>query len=175
MTFTANGYLAPGLHSMTVAEIEAALVTAFPHSTTRRQILAGYRKHLAEVQAIIPTFAQFLNGSFATNKNDPSDANLVVFMDGVTVDNLPQASKDKLRLLLSGPVTKSTHMCDAYFCPVYPPNHPSNNFSRSQRKYWMGEFGYDRQDVPKGIVTVSIIPPPPPAAPASPAPSVPSP
>ena len=151
MTFTANGYLAPGLHSMTVAEIEAALVTAFPHSTTRRQILAGYRKHLAEVQAIIPTFAQFLNGSFATNKNDPSDANLVVFMDGVTVDNLPQASKDKLRLLLSGPVTKSTHMCDAYFCPVYPPNHPSYNFPGHKENVGWVNLDTTAKMFPKGL------------------------
>jgi len=160
MTFNANGYLDPGLHNMSLAQIEVAFVTAFPHSSTRKTIIAGYRKHSAEIEAIASTFEQFLNGSFVTNKNDPSDVDLVVFIEASVVDNLSPSDKDKLKLLLAGPVTKASHKCDAYFCPVYPSGHPASAAARLKRKYWMGEFGFDRQDQPKGIVHIEVKPDP---------------
>jgi hypothetical protein len=145
---------------MSPAEIEAAFVTSFPFSSTRKPILAGYLKHAAEVQAIVGSFQEFLDGSFVTNKNDPGDVDLVVLIDGDLVDNLPSADKDKLRLLISGPITKASHFCDAYFCPVYPSHHHAFASARTTRKYWMGEFGFDRQDAPKGIVLVDVKPVP---------------
>ena len=97
-----------------------------------------------------------MDGSFVTSKNDPGDIDLVVLLDGPAVDSLPPAEQAKLRSLLAGPVTRTQYMCDAYFCPVYPEGHPMHSASRQQRKYWLGEFGYDRSDVPKGIVHVKL-------------------
>jgi hypothetical protein len=157
---------------MTVGEIEAAFVTAFPQSNTRPHVFAGYKSHAADLQALVNHYHQFINGSFVTNKDDPSDVDTVVFIDGDMVDALPPADQAKLLALLSGPATKASHMCDAYFCPIYPVGHPAHDAVRVKRKYWMGEFGFDRADNPKGIVTVTIIPPPPPppSPPAGPAP-----
>ncbi len=62
--------------------------------------------------------------------------------------------QEKLKELLSGPSAKAKYMCDAYFCLSFPESHPHFQHARAKRKYWMGEFGYDRQDVPKGIVLI---------------------
>ncbi len=150
--FTENGYLAPGLHKMSLDEIEAAFVSDFPFSSTRSDIIEGFKRHLDELKAIIPDFEQLLNGSFVTNKNDPGDVDLVCFIDAEKVDALPPESREEFEALLSGPKTKETHLCDAYFVPVYPENHPHNNNNRTMRKYWLGEFGFDRQEQPKGVV-----------------------
>lgn len=152
--FNANGYLEPGLHRMTIEEFEAAFVTAFPHSTTRANILVGYVTHRGELASILDSFEQLIDGSFTTNKNDPKDVDLLVLADGDLVDGLPDDQKARLNDLVSGKATQGKYMCDAYFCPTYPEAHPLHQHSRTQRKYWMGEFGYDRCDVAKGLVHI---------------------
>ena len=149
---------------MSVDGIEEAFVTPFPHSSTRKDVMEGYRKHTSELKGIIDEYSQLIDGSFESNKNDPGDIDFVCFMDGDKVDALSSTEKDKLQKLFSGPLTKSTHLCDAYFCPSFPDTHPNFEFYRSKRKYWMGEFGFDRLDVPKGIVLVDEKPSPPPSS-----------
>lgn len=167
MTFNTKGYLEPGLHNMGVDEVERNFVTNFPHSSTRESIMDGFKKHSDEINVIVDECIKFLDGSFVSNKNDPGDIDMVCFIDGDKVDSLSPADQAKLQALVAGPVTKASHKCDAYFCPTYPDNHPKHAHTRSQRKYWMGEFGYDRLDVPKGIVVVEVKP----SSTPSPAPS----
>lgn len=156
MQFTTDGYLAPGIHDYDVREIEAHLVDAFPTSTTRLQIWQGYTQHSAEVRACGVPITEFLNGSFSTLKNDPGDVDLVGFGDMDSINNLPAALQAQLLALFSGPSTKTTHYCDAYFQVTVPAGHPYEDRLRTQRKYWMGEFGFDRQDRPKGIIRVLV-------------------
>lgn len=154
MTFNAKGYLEPGLHPMNLDEIEKVFVTPFPHSSTRPNVMSGFRRHTNDLLALVDEYTQFIDGSFVSNKNDPRDIDLVCFIDGDKVDALSPPQQAKLRELVLGPTTKASHKCDAYFCPSYPDTHANYDFFRSKRKYWMGEFGYDRSDVPKGIVVV---------------------
>jgi hypothetical protein len=157
--FNAHGYLEAGLHTFDDDEFEAHFVTSFPHSRTRKAILAGYNQHSEEIVSLVGACEQFLDGSFVTSKNDPGDIDLVMFIDAAVVDALPHDKQQKLLSLVAGPNTKTKYMCDAYFCPVYPTGHPMSEPSRAQRKYWMGEFGYDRSDIPKGIVHVKFAAP----------------
>lgn len=154
--FNRHGYLEPGLHILDISEIEGHFVTSFPHSTTRKTILDGYQKHAKDLLAVIGECEQYLDGSFVTSKNDPGDIDFVVLADATIIDALPTDQKLKLKELVAGPVTKAAYSCDAYFCPVYPDGHPHHDAARQNRKYWLGEFGYDRQDIPKGIVHVTL-------------------
>lgn len=170
MAFNAHGYLDAGLHKMDIGTVEDEFVVPFPHSTTRKTIIDGYKKHSIDLLALISKYVNFIDGSFVTNKNDPGDIDLVCFIDGDMLDALPLPTQAQVRALLSGPVTKASHSCDAYFCPTYPETHVKFGSYRSMRKYWMGEFGYDRSDVPKGIVVIeeNAAPAPVVAAPAAP-------
>jgi hypothetical protein len=152
MQFNLNGYLDPGIHNAELPDIEEHLVKGFPTSITRPRIIEGYKQHRAELQALNIEFEQFVDGSFVSTKNDPSDIDLVCFADAQAVDRLSSEDQQKLRALVLGQETKKTHYCDAYFCPTVPEHHPDYAKVRSNRKYWMGEFGFDRQDRPKGIV-----------------------
>lgn len=162
LNFNADGYLEAGLHDMELDGIVEHFVTAFPTSNTRSNIIEGYKKHRGEIVSLGIPCLQFLNGSFASNKADPGDIDMVGFMDMEAVDALSPADKSKLEALFSGKATRDTHLCDAYFVPTVPAHHPLHNQLRSQRKYWMGEFGYDREDKPKGLIRTEILPPQPP-------------
>ena len=167
--FNSHGYLDAGLHVFASDEFESHFVTSFPHSKTRTTILDGYTRHCREIVGLVGACEQFLDGSFVTSKNDPGDIDLVMFIDATVVDALPHDKQQALMELVAGPNTRANYHCDAYFCPIYPAGHPMSDAARQKRKYWMGEFGYDRSDVPKGIVHVTFAAPPPaPAAPPTP-------
>lgn len=154
---------------MELDKIVEHFVTAFPTSNTRSNIIDGYKKHSAEVAALGVACTEILDGSFASNKADPGDIDMVGFMDLDAVDALDATAQMKLRVLFAGKATRNTHLCDAYFVPTVPEYHPDYNQLRSQRKYWMGEFGYDREDRPKGMIRTQVAPAP---APAPAAPSI---
>lgn len=158
MNFNADGYLDAGLHDMDFEGIVEHLVTAFPTSNTRSTIITGYKRHRSEVSAFGITCIQLIDGSFVSNKADPGDIDLVAFMDLDKVDALSLEDQQKLIALFSGPATKKSHCCDAYFSPSVPENHPLYNEFRSSRKYWLGEFGYDREDRPKGVIRTQVDP-----------------
>ena len=158
MKFNAEGYLDPGFHDMTLDLIEEHLVKAFPTSNTRPVIIDGYKRHRVELQATKIGFEQFINGSFVSTKNDPGDIDLVCFADSDAIDQLIPQEQASLRALFAGPNTRATHCCDAYFTPTVPETDSRFHKIRKSRKYWMGEFGYDRLDRPKGIVRSQVGP-----------------
>lgn len=158
MNFNADGYLEAGLHDLELEAIIEHFVTAFPHSSSRETIMDGYKRHRSDVASLGIVCTQLLDGSFVSSKADPGDIDMVGFMDMQEVDALGVEDQEKLRLLFSGPQTKGTHFCDAYFVPTVPKDHPNFNAFRSQRKYWMGEFGYDREDRPKGMIKTEVAP-----------------
>lgn len=151
-----NGYLEPGLHEMTLEELEDNFVKAFPGSATRADIMRGYVRHQAELGALRISVTQFVDGSFVTSKLNPGDVDLVCFMEQEEVDRLPREEQLKLEKLVSGPATKDEYCCDAYFAPVVPKTHPKFNECHRNRTYWLGEFGFDREDRPKGIAVLTI-------------------
>lgn len=137
---------------MTVEEMREVFVSPFPASVTRHVVFAGYEKHRSELETLKIDIEQFIDGSFTTSKVDPGDVDLVCFADAHIIDSLPPEKQDELLQLVRGPATRATHHCDAYFCATLPDTDPLFSKMRAQRKYWMGEFGFDRLDKPKGIV-----------------------
>ncbi len=156
--FDANGYLAGGIHDYDEGQFESDFVTAFPSSVTRKNIFAGYMRHASDLLQIVDRCEQLIDGSFVTNKNDPGDVDLVCFVDKDELDNLSLVDQAKFTALVSGKSTKSTHFCDSYFVPTVPIGHPLFEEIRKLRKYWLGEFSFDRTENPKGIVRRILTP-----------------
>jgi len=158
LQFNANGYLEAGIYDLDHSALEEHFVTAFPHSSTRSAIFAGYSRHSSELMQFGIPCVEFLNGSFVSNKADPGDIDMVGFMDLDAVDALSEDQQNALLGLFAGKATRATHLCDSYFVPSVPDHHPLFDKLRAQRKYWMGEFGYDREDRPKGILRLELTP-----------------
>lgn len=154
--FNADGYLPAGIHDMTLQQIETELVLPFSTSITRSLIFEGYRRHHRELEATGISIDQFVDGSFVTNKNNPGDVDLVCFYLANDVEALSDTKKGVLHALLGGRATRATRFCDAYSCSMVPESDPLFARTRARRKYWLGEFGFDRNDKAKGIVRTVI-------------------
>jgi hypothetical protein len=169
--FDEHGNLPAGFADWTLEDVRERLVDAFPTSQSRPVILAGYLRLRSEMQTLATADAQhWIDGSFSTAKPEPGDLDLLTVIDKDHVDSLEPAQQQALAELVAGPNTKATHHCDSYFLPSVPESHPMFATLRAQRKYWMGEFGFDREDRPKGIVRVPVMDPPPSPEPEEPQP-----
>jgi hypothetical protein len=159
--FDEHGNLKAGFADWTVAEVEERLVSAFPDSHSRPRIIQGYKRLRAEMQPFGMDGEHWIDGSFSTAKAEPGDLDLLTVIDKDAVDALDTNQKAALVLLVNAKATKATHDCDSYFLPRVPDTHPLYANFHHWRTYWMGEFGFDRDDHPKGIVRVSVLDPPP--------------
>lgn len=158
MNFNSDGYLPAGLHKSDLSEMETYLVDGFPHSIRRPVVFEGYTRHTADLQTIDVPVSQFVGGSFVSAKDDPSDVDLLGMGEQTAIDALAPADLNRLAQLFQGPGSKAAYECDAYFLASFPDTDPAFPHFRAQRKYWMGEFGFDRIDKPKGILTIEVIP-----------------
>lgn len=150
------GKLIPGFHDWSLGELQQHLVNPFPSSVSRPRIIRGFERLRSEMTTVISEAQQWVNGSFATQKLNPGDMDLLNIIDKDAIDNLSLPEQTLFISLVSAKATQGTHDCDSYFLPSVPDTHPDFDHFRRQRKYWMGEFGFDRDDSPKGIVRLEL-------------------
>jgi len=143
---------------MTEAQFEAEFVASFTTSTSRPAIHDGFKRHAKELSQLPIDVEKLVDGSFVTAKINPGDVDMVVLARADHLDALPADAKAKFLALVAGKTTQQTHLCDCYFCPTLDPSDPLYPKVRTQRKYWLGEFCFDRVDQPKGIVSLKAQP-----------------
>ncbi len=158
MQLNAEGYLPAGLHPVTTGEIKAGLVDSFPTSSARANVFEGYMRHTTDLRKVPMMFDEFIGGSFVSSKDNPGDIDLLGMGDQATIDALPPDRQQEITRLFQGHLSKPEYKCDAYFLASFPETDPAFQAYRANRKYWMGEFGFDRQDKPKGILTIVVSP-----------------
>ncbi len=150
MDFDSSGKLPAGIHDCSAEEFEELFVEQFPTSQSRRPIFCSLIDFIQELfQTGIPEEI-WIDGSYATSKINPNDADVVVFLQ------YPQFSmlNPQLNLLRQ----KYCPTLDLYFAVAASEQTQRifsvNDFNKIQnnRNYWRGQFGFDREDNPKGIV-----------------------
>lgn len=136
---------------VSVAEVEEAFLTAFPHSTTRKAIMDGWMAYNRDLAALLSSeWEQWLDGSFITLKPNPNDIDVVNFIAG----DLPSGCYEKL-YPFTYPDSLEKYCVDAYFIRVYPPGSSMHNIvTKKGYDYWLGQFGQDREERPKAILTL---------------------
>ncbi len=97
---------------------------------------------------------QWLDGSFASDKRDPADADVVSFIDGPQFDELPQHRQLLIRQLLLGSHTEALWRCDSHPVVVYPADHPAHRHTVLAMTWWRSYFGTQRDGSPKGWIEV---------------------
>lgn len=139
--------LDPGLHDFELHEIGNHFLKGFPNSKTRKSLVDGlnlYVTHLANIGAPIELW---IDGSFTTNKEDPSDIDLVIFSPASIINSLPPKKQQLFQNLTDRASMKSAFGCDVLFCPTEDLN---------LRSYWRGWYGFDRNEQPKGMARVTV-------------------
>ncbi len=150
--FNEKGNLPAGLHQATLVEFETRFVTE-PESSTREDIFKGYLEYRSELEPLHVTIKQWIDGSFTTSKQNPSDIDLVTQWDGEKVDRDKQI-QSKLIPLFNQNDIKGKYRCDVYGFPRYSEGDPLYQKTLQWRSYWLGLFGFTRGDRPdpKGII-----------------------
>ncbi|MCR8997800.1 DUF6932 family protein [Brevibacillus laterosporus] len=142
--FTDGWNLKPGIHPYTSNDFKSQFVNDFPQSINRPNIFAGLVNFLQELNNVLIPHSIWLDGSYLTRKLEPNDIDLVVFYE------LEDISGDEIRAKVIKDIIEnrsSNYLCDAYFC--YAPN---SRINPNNRNYWRGQFGFDRDDQPKGMI-----------------------
>lgn len=154
--FDKRGNLPPGRHEASRDEVVAVLVDAFPTSRTRSAIAAYWQHHLEAVTDLVPVRLQLLGGSFATNKPDPADADVLTVLDGPAFDALPTHRQLLLRALMAGHYTESFWSCDVHPLAAYPEDHPGHSKYLIALERLEAYLGHDRDGVACGLVAVPL-------------------
>ena len=133
--FNEKGLLNPGFSEYKLEEIEKIFVKELSESQTRSNIYNG--------------FEIWLDGSFVTNKINPNDLDLVCFIE---INDYVNNTTEINRLRQLG----LQNHCDVYMAfspnPLLPPKL-IGEFT-NKRNYWRGQFGFDREDNPKGMIKI---------------------
>lgn len=152
--FVAEGHLPPGDYLPSFDEFERSFVD-IDGSNTRRVIYENWTRHREDLleRGCDPESRILLNGSYTTNKLDPQDMDLAVFIEVDT--RIPDQKElvQRLSEILQGPKMKDDYSCDAYPVFVLPQDHPQYvNFTLASVAYWIKWFGTARSGSEKGRV-----------------------
>ncbi|AXI39433.1 hypothetical protein CX649_07150 [Bacillaceae bacterium ZC4] len=164
MHFDEHGNLNGGIiKGLTMEDVEKYFVKEFPDSNTRKRNFEGFQhflNFLESIHVIQKVSKIWLDGSFLTNKNDPNDIDMVLYLNP-RQDYLPFVNEflkncaDKIHTI------GRQFYCDAYFSVddslIPTEHHEAKRHFDYQRKYWMGQFGFDRQERSKGIIEISLL------------------
>jgi hypothetical protein len=148
--------LPAGRHKATIADIEAALVSAFPTSTSRRPLFDRWVLVREAVARIVPITAEWVNGSFVTTKVDPKDIDVVTHLEGAGYEQLDEVQRVTLVGLVGGKRSKPLHGCDSFALVEYPDGHPARAAYTMASRYWESVWGTHRDGRPKGYIEVVV-------------------
>ncbi|MGV0982746.1 MAG: DUF6932 family protein [Polynucleobacter sp.] len=141
--------LTPGLHEIGESDLERQFIEPFKESNTRPYLILGLRNYLSSLKRLGISFEVWIDGSFSTEKIDPSDVDLVIFASEEDINSLDDVGKIHLSGLLDRLSAKSKYGCDVLFSLA------EDSIARS---YWRGWYGFDRNERPKGISRLVINP-----------------
>jgi hypothetical protein len=126
------GYLPPGIHPCTVAELVARFGSGSPEREVETQELLGFIDwaRQAGVQRLI------VNGSYVTDARPPQDLDLVILPGSDYPNGQPSAADEEA---------------------IWPFLHVLVAADRDDLEAWaMRDFGTDRERRPKGVVEVIL-------------------
>ncbi|EAW1232671.1 hypothetical protein DUC38_22435 [Salmonella enterica subsp. enterica serovar Saintpaul] len=148
--------LPPGFHDFDDDKIKSLCVEAFPNSVRRSMLYCNYIQLIEQFRAINQQCRCFsevwIDGSFTTQKPEPDDVDILVVVDFLALNNLPDALKPTVSTLLNRDYVKLNYKIDVL---LLAENHPDFDYDE-RRSYWRGWFGFDRKENPKGLARVML-------------------
>jgi uncharacterized protein DUF6932 len=94
------------------------------------------------------------DGSFLTEKINPKDIDLVLRVDGELYNSGTVEQRQAIDWVIAN--QKLTLKCDSYVLFGYPVGHPLHDEGLWWYSWWHRQWGFSREDDPKGIVVLSL-------------------
>jgi hypothetical protein len=145
-----------GFHQLSMSALRDLCVAKFPLSTTRTGIMDGLEQLVAELSRVGVVGDLWIDGSFLTEKIDPSDVDLVLSVSHDVVDSGPSPQHDAVAWFSSADL-KSLYKCHCFAVIVRPKGHPLYKSSAERKDYWERAFGFALlSHEPKGIGVIRL-------------------
>jgi hypothetical protein len=147
MLFDENGYLTP--YNVIKTDIET-FKQVFVFNERREEIFENYLALLEIFKGFSnDSFYQWLDGSFASQKNNPNDLDIVNFIDW----KIYRKFENRIRELEN---TFRKKRLDSYTIPIYPNNDFKQYITIYAQQEKIELFGSDRIGRPKGIIQLNF-------------------
>lgn len=138
---------APGFHDLEEGQLDELFIEPFPEQSVRKELVKNLRALLDVIKGTGIKAEVWLDGSFASEKPNPADIDMVVYFDMDEVQAIDDKHQQAIWELADNNKSKLIYKCDLYFVPNNSPEH---------RSYWRGWFCFTRSEVPKGIARIFI-------------------
>jgi len=142
-----------GFHELTMDQLRKLCVDTFPGSTTRPKIISGLETVISRIRSVNLTVEIWINGSFLTQKTNPTDSDILVTIEEDLYYNITQEQKEVIDWIKSD--LKNDCLCDSYLLIKYPESSDKAVYGDFMKAYWMRQFGFGRDNGLKGIVVLS--------------------
>lgn len=155
LSFDQYGHIKPDkVIPISLIEIEVFFVNVFPQSETRLELFTTLTHYIRDLQTIVGTSLHiFINGSFVTQKENPNDIDLVVFVDyDIFMQN--ESKLFEFRCNLRHRKLVKYIGIDAYIEKIYPQEHPHYHLDYL---HWMNFFSKDRKGRKKGFLLLDVL------------------
>lgn len=143
-----------GFHHLTVEDVEQVCVDQFPLSTIRGSIFSGLVTFIQTLSAAQIAGELWVDGSYLTEKINPKDIDLILRVDGALYNSGTPEQRQAIDWVIAN--QKLTLKCDSYALFEYPTGHPLHDEGRWWYSWWHRQWGFSREDDPKGIVVLAL-------------------
>lgn len=140
----------PGIHPVTLAELQAVAVTPFLADARRAIIFASFKQWIQKLQSFEVHAILWIDGSFLTAKYGPDDIDCVMWNPSIAIDPTDAQKKEVLALTDRNTVRRCFHV-DFYM------EAPNASEALHRQAYFKGLFGFQHDGkTPKGFVELTI-------------------
>jgi hypothetical protein len=143
-----------GFHHLTMGNVQQVCVDLFPLSTSRGAIFGGLITFVNTLEAANVPGELWLDGSFLTEKINPKDVDVILKVDAAVYNSGTHEQHDAIDWVIAN--QKPTLKCDSYALIQYPPGDALHAEGLWWYSYWHKQWGFSREDDPKGIIVISL-------------------
>ena len=136
LIFDENGFLTPAEAIPTTLELLENELVVTIGTETRRRLFEKLVKYLADLKMLVGgEITVWINGSYATQKPNPADIDVVAFVPWRKMEELSSALKP-----FTYPAAFGNYGVDGYLVRVYEPEHKNHILTHSDRLHWLHDF-----------------------------------
>jgi len=142
--------LAPGIHALTLAELQAIAVTPFLADARRALLFASFQQWVQKLQSLHVQAILWIDGSFLTSKYGPDDIDCIMW-NPTTAIELTSQQWAEVRELTDRDMAKDRFSIDFYM------ENPDAHGRLLRQAYFRGLFGFQHDEkTPKGFVELKL-------------------
>lgn len=136
-----------GFKDIEIKDLEETFVKPFPNPDRRAYLLERFAALIEKFKETGISSEVWIDGSFATDKPEPGDIDMIFFINGIDANKLDAEKQKILTELNDRKISQIRYKCDVFIVP---------NEDLNMRSYWRGWFGFTRNEEPKGIFRLTI-------------------